>query len=75
MEEVVDADRVIVLSGGEIVKTGKPEEIFSARAELKALGLEIPMPAYLAEKLREKGIPIPDGILDRETLSEALCKL
>ena len=75
MEEVVDADRVIVLSGGEIVKKGKPSEIFSARAELKGLGLEIPMPAYLAEKLRESGIPLSESILDRESLAEALCKL
>lgn len=75
MEEVVDADRVIVLSDGEIVKTGTPSEIFSARAELKALGLEIPMPAYLAEKLRERGVPLSENILDRESLAEALCKL
>ena len=74
MEEIVDADKVIVLDGGNIVKIGTPKEIFSERAKLKALGLEIPLAAYIAEKLREKGIPI-GNVLTEQELARALCKL
>ena len=74
MEEIVDADRVFVLDGGNVVKTGTPKQIFAARAELKALGLEIPLAAYIAEKLREKGVPVGNVLTDDE-LAEALCKL
>lgn len=75
MEEVVDADRVIVINDGEIVLTGTPEEIFKEKQTLKSFGLELPLASYIAEKLREKGVNLPQTILTEKQLSEALCKL
>lgn len=75
MEEVVDADRVIVVNDGEVAMSGTPEEIFKQKQTLKSYGLELPLASYIAEKLREKGVDIPQTILTEKQLSEALCKL
>lgn len=37
MEEVIDADRVVVVDGGRIVDDGTPREIFFAGRAVKAL--------------------------------------
>ena len=75
MEEVVDADHVIVMDHGHIVMQGTPREIFSRVDELKRYRLDVPQVTILAEGLRRKGIPIPTGILRKEELAEALCQL
>ena len=75
MEEVTEADRVIVLSKGKIVSEGTPKELFAHRKQLKEYGLEIPIASYIAEKLREKGVPIKEGILLEQELKEELCRL
>ena len=56
MEEAAKADRIFVLSHGEIVMSGSPEEIFRDGEKLKSFGLELPYPAYIAQKLKEKGV-------------------
>ena len=75
MEEVVSANKVIVINDGEIVMQGTPEEIFKNKDKLIAIGLEIPLVARIADKLKENGINLPDGILTEEMLAEELCKL
>ncbi len=75
MDEVLNADKVLVLSDGEVVLTGTPEEIFKEKERLKSLGLELPLAAVVAERLKEKGVALPDGILTNEGLAEALCAL
>ena len=75
MEEVVDADRVVVINDGTVAMSGTPQEIFREKQQLKSYGLELPLPAYIAEKLRLKGVDIPYTILTEQQLSEALCKL
>ncbi len=74
MEEVVDADRVIVLDNGKMVMQDTPREIFKREEELKAIGLELPLASYIAQKLRNAGVEIPKGILTETELTEALCK-
>ena len=75
MEEVVLADRVIVVNDGQIEMMGTPSEIFAQEKRLKEIGLELPMASYMANKLREQGIDLPQEILSEEQLKEALCKL
>ena len=75
MDEAIEADRVCVLNDGEIALSGTPKEIFANRKALFSCGLELPVTAKIAEQLREQGIPLPDGILEKETLSEILCEL
>ena len=53
MEEVVDADRVIVMEHGHIVMQGTPREIFSRVDELKNFRLDVPQVTILADELRK----------------------
>ena len=60
MEEVLLADRVIVMQEGKIAADGTPKEIFSQVEKLKKIGLEVPPAAELAYELRTEGIPCRD---------------
>ena len=75
MEEVVRADKVYVINDGKIALSGTPEEIFSHKQELKNFGLELPLASVIADKLIEKGVNLPQGILTEERLAEELCAL
>ena len=75
MEEVVDADRVVVLDNGKIVMQGSPREIFKRGEELKKIGLELPTSSYIASKMKRAGINIANDILTDDELKEALCRL
>lgn len=75
MEEVIDADQVFVMDDGHIVMHGTPREIFSRVDELKAYRMDVPQVTMLAEELRKRGLDLPKGILRREELVEALCRL
>ena len=75
MEEVIDADQVFVMDGGHIVMHGTPREIFSRVDELKSYRMDVPQVTMLAEELRKRGLDLPKGILRREELVEALCRL
>ena len=75
MEQVIDADQVFVMDGGHIVMHGTPREIFSRVDELKSYRMDVPQVTMLAEELRKRGLDLPRGILRREELVEALCRL
>ena len=72
MEEIIHADKVFVMDGGKIAMQGTPREIFSQVEQLKKLRLDVPQVTLLAYELKKKGIPLPDGILTREELLQAL---
>ena len=74
MEEVVYADKVIVMDQGKVVMQGTPKEIFSRVEELKALRLDVPQVTLLAHELKKKGLPLSDGILTIEELVNELCQ-
>ena len=75
MEEVIDADRVVVMDDGHVVMEGTPKEIFSQVDTLKHYRLDVPQVTILADELKKRGLDIPDGILTKEELVEALCQL
>ena len=75
MDEVIDADRIFVMDKGKVVMNDKPEEIFKRVDELKRYGLEVPFATELAWQLRKEGVDLPDSILRREELIQALCQL
>ena len=75
MEEVVDADQVFVMDDGRIVMHGTPWEIFSRVDELKKYRMDVPQVTMLADELIHRGVDLPKGILRREELVEALCRL
>ena len=74
MEEAVQAGRVIVIHHGEVKMDGTPREVFTHVNELLELGLDVPVPAELAARLRRKGIPIEGSIISKEELGDALCQ-
>ena len=72
MEEVVDADYVYVMEKGKIVMDGTPRDIFSRVDELKEHRLDVPQATLVADELRGAGVPIPQGILTRKELVDAI---
>lgn len=74
MEEVVGADRVIVMDKGHVVMEGTPRGIFSRVEELKKYRLDVPQVTLLAYELQKKGVKLPDGILSIEELVKELCQ-
>ena len=63
MEEAAQADRLVVMNDGSVAMEGTPRQVFSRVEEIKALGLDVPPMAELAQTLRDKGLPLPEGIL------------
>lgn len=74
MEEVIDADRIIVMDEGKVVMDGTPKQIFSKVDQLKKYRLDVPQVTELAYELKKEGIPLEDGILTIEELVNALCQ-
>ena len=74
MEEVIHANKVYVMDGGNVVMQGTPREIFSQVESLKKYRLDVPQVTLLAHELHKAGVNIPEGILTKEELVEALCQ-
>ena len=72
MEEIIHADRAIVMDEGKSAMEGTPREIFSQVEKLKSLRLDVPQVTLLAHELKQNGVPLPDGILTTEELVTAL---
>lgn len=75
MEEVVDADRVIVMDEGKIVMDGTPRQVFSKVRQLKSYRLDVPQVTELAYELKEAGVSLSDGILSKDELMKELLPL
>ena len=73
MEEIIHADKAIVMDKGHIAMQGTPREIFSQVERLKELRLDVPQVTLLAYELKKNGLNLPDGILTCGELTEALC--
>lgn len=56
MEEVVQADRVIVMNAGRIACVGTPEEVLVRADELREMNLEVPPACQLALCLQKEGV-------------------
>ena len=75
MEEVVDADKIFVMTKGKVVMSGSPREVFSHVEEIKGYGLEVPPAMELSYELRKEGLPLPEIIMTKEELVKELCQL
>ncbi len=75
MEEVIYADKVIVMDEGKIVMQGTPREVFSEVETLKKYRLDVPQVTLLAYELKKAGLDLPAGILSIEELVDHLCQL
>ena len=72
MYEAVLFERVVVMDGGHIILDGTPAEIFRNVDEMREVGLDVPLAASLAHRLRARGIPLEGDILNTEDLRAAL---
>lgn len=69
MDDVASvAERIIVLDHGRIIMDGTPFNVFSQSDALKKVGLGIPQPLELAYALRARGIAVPDGLYNMESM-------
>ena len=72
MEEVVDSDYVFVMEKGKVFMEGTPREIFKDVDLLKQHSLDVPQVTLLAHELKKAGLNLPDCVLTRKELLEAL---
>ncbi|HEV7236575.1 MAG TPA: ATP-binding cassette domain-containing protein, partial [Ktedonobacteraceae bacterium] len=72
LEEIVEADRIVVMEEGQIVMEGAPTQIFAQKERLHALKLTIPQPIALAARLREEGLPIASKALTTEAIAREI---
>jgi energy-coupling factor transport system ATP-binding protein len=72
MEEAVEAQRVVVMSGGRIVLEGSPREIFRRADTLRELHLDVPQVTALAERIGRRLPGFPDILLDVDEAAEAI---
>lgn len=75
MDEVVSADRVIVMDKGKIALQGAPREVFKQGGTIRALGLDIPEMMRLSAMLRADGVSEIRDAMTVEEMAEELCRL
>ena len=75
MDEAAQADRIIVMDSGKIVKTGTPVEVFTDSSVIRNFEADLPYGVELAAKLREGGMDVPEDIITEEELADYLAGL
>lgn len=78
MDDVAElCSRIIVLDHGTLHMQGTPAELFTAQnaAELRRINLGVPRATKFALELVERGLEMPDPILDERQLVEVLVAL
>ena len=69
-------DRVLVLNEGRTFEVGTPGDVFLRAGELNGIGLGVPAAQRVANALRERGLPLPAGVLfDSASLAATLTGL
>lgn len=72
MDEVTEADKVLVMNKGKLVMAGGPREIFSQSHMLKKVHLDVPQVTELSARLRKRGVPLPADVLTVEEFVEQM---
>ena len=72
MEEAAEADRVVVIDGGELVLDDTPAKVFAQVDRMKELGLDVPQVTELVWELRKAGYDLPAEIITEEECVAAL---
>lgn len=74
IEEAVNADHVVVLNNGKVVKDGTPEVILKDEQLMYSLELDVPFAYKLSKKLKSLSINVDDQIKEEELMNQ-LCQL
>lgn len=72
MEEAALCNKIFVMDGGEIIMSGG-KEIFERERELIHAGLDVPIAARVANRLRDRGVDIGKPLLIDDLVDE-LCR-
>ncbi|WP_047981939.1 energy-coupling factor ABC transporter ATP-binding protein [Ornithinibacillus contaminans] len=75
LQEVVQAERVIVMNNGNVWDEATPREVFAKKDALRQIGLDVPFIAILAEELKNNAVQISNEPLNHEELLEELWTL
>lgn len=75
LEDVVQADRLIVLDQGAVVLDGLPKDLFAAAEDLAQAGFQPPEIVRLVRNLRQRGYAIDCSINTVQELVETICRL
>ena len=73
MDEATDADRIIVMNGGQIEASGTPKEIFSDIDLIRRCRLEPPVCCGVMHKLAACGFSVNPVLSDEEAVEE-ICR-
>lgn len=74
MEEAAKADRIVIMDQGKIALDGAPRKVFSSVDKIREMNLDVPLAVELCRRLRKRGIPVPEGIINEEEMVEFLCQ-
>lgn len=72
IDEASHADKVVVLSDGQIREIGAPADIFVNAQKLRDLGLSVPFAEQLKEKLVARGMTVPEAYMTTEGMADWL---
>ncbi len=75
MDECVSADKVIVISDGEMALQGTPAEVFAQVETMRSLGLDVPATTDTLWELRRAGIDVPLTALSSRECADVLTEL
>ena len=74
MEEVAEADRVLVMKSGKLLADSVPEDVFADTNLIESAGLEIPAAVLLRNELIENEISLSHEVINKDDLVDALCR-
>jgi energy-coupling factor transport system ATP-binding protein len=60
------------MDSGRKILDGTPAEVFRHVERLREVGLDVPLAASLAHRLRARGVPLEGDVLDEADLRAAL---
>jgi energy-coupling factor transport system ATP-binding protein len=72
MPEAALFERVVVMDEGRLVLDGTPAEVFRHVEKLREIGLDVPLAASIAHRLRSRGVPLEGDVLAAPDLRDAL---
>ncbi len=72
MEEAENADRVLVMNDGEIIKDGTPNEVFKDVELLKSVGLDVPQTTELLYQMQKIGFNINTNVISVEDTAKEI---
>ncbi|ARF17268.1 energy-coupling factor ABC transporter ATP-binding protein [Sporosarcina sp. P3] len=72
LEEVLLADRILVMNEGQVLMVGTPQEIFRQGTELEKIGLDLPFALRVSELVRAAGVELQGNHMTEEELVNEL---